>query len=316
MMKFNAFFTVFAVSTSVLILFSGLCASASEIDDTSTFYTATEDATAVLDLRVQNAFDKVIATYSGECNVKAFAKAVAEELVSFRYYSGAFETFAARSPQVQRLMPPIPESIYRDSSFSGSIIGRTYGLDPTILLSGIRVGTDKLGHFMDHGYKLYELHQGGSSVRDVLKYATDEEDGAFGLLTTGIKSYGDIASAYDGFRFWKDVSAEGKTPYFKCENGKITKVRNFSFKEYVNFAWSEAVNCNEYHSWSFASEVKRNAQDFEKRDGRRYTCPVIPDICPTLYQHYEQFLPSVDAALLISPQCPRKSGGRAQSLSK
>jgi hypothetical protein len=292
-------------STLILLLASSLSASASEIDDVSTFYTKTEDATPVLDRRVQEAFDKVANSYQGECNVKSFAKLVAEELVSFRYYSGAFEMYAARTGKIQRLSPSNAESIYRDTSFSSSIIGRTYGLDPTINLGEVRIGTDKLGHFMDHGYKLYELHQAGRSVSEILKYAIEEEEGAFGLLTTGIKSYGDIASAYDGFRFWKNVSAEGKMPYFKCEGGRITKVRDFSFKEYVNLAWSEAINCNDYHSWSFANDVKRNAEAFEKKDGRRYTCPIVPAACPALYQHYEKWLPSADASLLISPHCPR-----------
>lgn len=278
---------------------------ASEIDDISTFYTPSADSAKVLDRRVYKAFEKAIGNYRGDCNLKTFAASVAQDLVSFRYYSGAFETFAKTSDEIERLSPELSKSIYRNSAFSTSIIGRSYGIDPTLIVSGVRIGSDKLGHFMDHGYKLYELHQSGMSVRDVLKYATAEEEGAFGLLTTGIKSFGDIASAYDGFRFWKNISGDGAAPYFKCESGRIRQIREFKFDDYVTRAWSEAINCNAYYNWSFTDEVRRNTEEVEKRDGRRYACPILPESCASIHQHYSKWLPVADVDLLISPLCPR-----------
>ncbi len=276
-------------------------AQASEIDDISTYYISLKDAETPLNEKVREAFAKAVRE-TKSCDLSAAAKIVAGELVSFRYYSGAFERFAGSSPLIERAKPPMAVSVYGETSFASSIVGRFYGLDASINLRGHRVGTDKLGHFMDHGYKLYELSIEGRSDRELIQHAIEEEEGAFGWITTGVKSHADVAANFDGYRFWKDVFGRGSNPYFACENGKPKTIREFTFAEYVTDAWSEAINCNTYFDDEFTRIVSLNVRRFE-REGRRYSCPIVPARCSELREHYRQWLPSESVQLLVGINC-------------
>src|SRR5690606_35610745 len=129
-------------------------AHASEIDNLSTHYVPLANSDTAMDAHVQELLDQAMAETKG-CDLAAFGKAASGKIVSTRFYSGATEREAWKNKGVARVKREMADSVYADSPLATSIVGRLYGLDPVISLSGVRLGTDKLGHFMDHGHNLF-----------------------------------------------------------------------------------------------------------------------------------------------------------------
>lgn len=322
-----------------LILLLALPAFASEIDDFTDYYKPLPDSDEALDRKVNGVIDASLAKAKG-CDLNSFGEAVAGELASIRLYSGAMERFAWSDPGVKRIKRKLSQSVYAGTPFSRSLIGTVYGLDPVISLSGVKMGTDKVGHFVDHGLNLFRMHKSGKTVEELALYSLEEEEGAFGLLTTGIKSYADIAADLDGLRFWQDIFGQGPGPFVQCRAGKLVKVRAFRFGDYVTAAWNEAVNCNDYDGNSltipsllsvqmaledmnhppeacdafyeelvrkskgeFTRSIEENLAKLQKQTARKFRCPMEPEKCVSLRAIYEKRYGSRAASLALHPGC-------------
>lgn len=315
---------------------------ASEIDDISTYYQTLAPADAALDARVQKALDDALAASTG-CNLESFGRAVTAELVSMRFYSGAMERFAWQEPGIERIKLRMRESIYARTPFAYSVVGLAYGLDPVISLGGVKLGTDKVGHFVDHGHALFKRSRDGAELPELVAYSTEEEEGAFGYATTGIKSYADLAADIDGFIFWRDVYGRGARPFVRCEGGKLRSVRAFHFADYVTAAWNEATNCNQYNgeeislpsldevqlyleqidlpattcdeayaemkaasAGAFTKAVLANVKALEKKELKRFQCPIEPALCGRLQKEYDARYGVAVRHQLLSPECRGK----------
>lgn len=132
-----------------------------------------------------------------------------------------------------------------------------------------------------------------------------QEEGSWGLGGTGVKSYADIASNYEGFKFWSDLT-RGARPYFTCSKNKWVLSRRFKWETYVSDAWDEGINCNTYVTKKFAAVVaERTKRLAEKHKYFAGNCPVEPQKCKALVQRYDDKL-----ARVIAPEC-RAAGGLA-----
>lgn len=181
-------------------------------------------------------------------------------------------------------------SIYESSEGVSWILG-SYGIAPSINLSGHYVGADKLGHFFDEGYDYYHRWSRIRNNKDmdeefILDNGLSAESNTSGFLTTKIYSYADTAANYSGYLFWRSAT-EGVNPYFICRNNQWSQQRRFSWSDYVNASWDEAINCNKYGDATFTAAVTKNIQALEKKavqQGRhwRYQCPVRPEDCASL----------------------------------
>jgi|GEM_PF-3777947 len=276
-------------------------AQATEIDNTTSFYQPIADSEAVLNAKVQELIIKSRALDYG-CNRRVLARQASAELVGNIIF-GTVEYFANNSDQVARAYTPVEKSIYRGTPYQGGIVDTFVNLGPTVNVAGIHVGTDKLGHFFDMGYDLYQRSLRGHSIADLLAQSRREQSGLWGALTTGVKSYGDIASNFDGYRFWKEFSEEGPGAYFICEGGRFKQVRVFTWSDYVSDAWSEAINCSEYWSKAYTDPIARNVRSLEVQSGRRYACPIFPERCEVLRDHYASWIPRDQINQIISPLC-------------
>jgi hypothetical protein len=107
----------------------------------------------------------------------------------------------------------------------------------------------------------------------------------------------------DGFRFWQDMLGQTANPYFICENGSLKQVRAFKWSDYVTTGWTESVNCSSYSSADYQTTIDRNLSLAEERDGRRYRCPIAPELCSPLREHYLQWFTPVQLDRFISPLC-------------
>jgi hypothetical protein len=329
-----------------LTLLLSLCAApsfASEIDDISTFYQTLAPADEALDGRVQKALDAALSASTG-CDFEAFGRAVTADLVSMRFYSGAMERFAWNDPGIARIKMRMKNSIYAGTPFAYSVVGLAYGLDPVISVGGVKLGTDKIGHFIDHGHALYKRSLDGTALPELVAYSTEEEEGAFGYSTTGIKSHADIAADIDGFIFWRDVYGRGARPFVRCEGGKLRAARGaFRFADYVTAAWSEAINCNQYNgdeiampsldevqlyleqldlpanacddayadmkaasAGAFTRAVLANVKALEKKEQKRFRCPIDPALCGRMRKEYESRYGAAIRDQILSPECRGK----------
>jgi hypothetical protein len=141
----------------------------------------------------------------------------------------------------------------------------------TISAYGVYFGTDKLLHFHQVGHRYYRryrslIRQGltpDEARQEVLKYFGEgsflAEDGAFGTVTTGVYSNGDMAANYVGLKFFLNLTEsvvlrgrEHEPLVLRC--GVFWRVndqvRHHSgwFRDFISDHWNEALNPSLYDS--------------------------------------------------------------------
>jgi hypothetical protein len=205
--------------------------------------------------------------------------------------TGILELWLEFTDSIERTPVGVRNSVYREVSFFESPIMRVFGIGRSFKLSGQVIGTDKIGHFFMQGLDFYDQVRQGTPIEKVLD-TEHGEDGLWGLGTSGVKSWADIAADYQGYRFWSRL-VEGSRPYFRCnEEGEWERDASFTWAEYVNPAWDEALNCSEMHVGI------RKRVDLELHH-LGLTCPVDPGACEALNRL--EF-----ADYLVSPVCRSK----------
>ena len=322
------------------LLLASVSAEARETDDFQGYYRAVPESTEVFDRYVQQRIDRAWMKSSG-CDLDAFTEGVRKRLVNGSSFLGMIEEFAENDPSVKRVPNQLGSSIYADTPYSKSYYRSLVGLAPTVNVAGIKVGTDKIGHFIENGYYFQRQRAKGSSFNQLIQSAIDEEEGYLGWSTSGVKSYGDVAADLDGELFWANLAGRGPAPYFRCEGGKLVKQRDFHFAEYITAAWNEAINCNHYRGedldipsldalqlavealnlptnscddyheelrlskrGEFKKAMLTNIARLEKENpGVRYTCPIEPGRCLEVRRIYEERFGVNETAKLISPEC-------------
>lgn len=203
-----------------------------------------------------------------------------------------------RSAQITKHQPLTRQSIY--GSFSRSegklmLFKRTLG--SSIRVGDLYIGTDKLGHFLDTGYQYYkEYKAGGESLERAIAWGQGTEKGKYGYGVSGIYSYADLASNYEGLRFWLSFVDEASDiePYVSCENGLWTRVRKFDLNEYISAAWDEGYNCNDYLAASANEKVKKAISSLG------FSCPIDTAKCDEFASRFDLYELGDH---MISPSC-------------
>jgi hypothetical protein len=107
-------------------------------------------------------------------------------------------------------------------------------LNPTMLINGIYVGSDKLGHFLQQGHQYYQIakSKGAAGKKMAESFGVGTEKGGFGLLTTGVLSHADLEANRQGMRFYQQLE----------NNPNLS----FDIAHYINKKWNEGHNPNYY----------------------------------------------------------------------
>ena len=167
----------------------------------------------------------------------------------------------------------VEESIYRDPY---RFYIPWFGLAPNIQVNGYYFGTDKLSHFASTGmqyYKIYahELEQKLSpsqALKKAIEWGILDEKSIHGYLSSGILSYADLESNYQGFRFYQDF-CQGQHPYLQKSEGKWKLAIAPDIKKYVNGYWDETFETS-YRlpgNWKKVREViKQNYCNLSQSD--------------------------------------------------
>lgn len=270
-------------------------ARAYEVDNFTARETLTQDSLDILDAEVNRILERAVRQSNKESPDYCSRALLRQEIVRWTGPDpiSILEFWSTITDKVQRTGVDMKSSIYSGARLSESLAMFFAGIGRSFKLNGHVVGTDKLGHFFMQGLEYFKrVHINGEDLNKVLKTA-HAEDGIFGMTMTGVKSYADMAANYQGYLFWSQLY-RGANPYVRCENGrKWVKQRNFTWADYVNDAWDEAINCSELRP-TLAARVKEN---LEKRG---LQCPVEPERCTKL-RRLEK------AEFFLSPRCTKRS---------
>ncbi|MBF0315225.1 MAG: hypothetical protein HQK50_01300 [Oligoflexia bacterium] len=202
------------------------------------------------------------------------------------------------------------DSIYRDFSWWQSPPLFIAKLGDIVRVGDHLVGSDKFGHFFAQGYDYFNtacLKQKGVDAAIIEGNGT--ESGIFGYYTTGIYSYSDLVSNYQGMFFWirlfaSDEWCDASIPfqgqhYIECRDGQFVQVRDFDFMEFVDAGWDEAMNCNAYWSQKMENAVEKRLQELQERMPElAFRCPIDQSACDYLKIKYHDRLND-----FVTPRC-------------
>jgi len=245
------------------------------------------DSTDILDREVNEALEKIAASWHNGDKRGRFATQVYQELGG-RHWVDKLERFAIRSPEVERIERDKETSIYGGLPFWSTRVVFIVGVGKTIKLNDTLVGTDKLGHFLSQGWKYHKRHLRGKTEERVVQLGVRNEKGIFGAASTGVFSNADLVANYEGYLFYRSLFEDdlvaGKPAIIHFVGDRAVVQRPFDWRDHINEYWDEALNPNRY-SPSLGKHVARNLEhlcaDFE-RDPAAF----IPRTNPTLERRY------------------------------
>lgn len=186
-------------------------------------------------------------------------------------------------PDIDRCRLKFRDSIYGARPYNQPWLwpftGRIILLADSIRLSGRVIGLDKINHFVREG--LAHWHAVSRDRRDIAVVFERElgasrawfrftEHGLKGRSLTGVVAYADLAASYSGFTFWSDLLSVGRPESYvgyDSATQRHAQTRVFTFADYVNDAWDEAINCS-------AFDPTLGRQVAAALDRRSVTCPV------------------------------------------
>lgn len=299
-------FLNFALSLALLSLYLAPTSLSYEVDNFTDRETLVTDSLPKLDESINKILsraEKGVRREKGkECSVVFLRQEILRWIRPDP--AGQLEIWLELTDKINRTHVGINKSIYQNVNFKEAPILKVVGIGRSMLLNGQVVGTDKVGHFFMQGLGYYDLVKGGKPLEKVL-LEDHQEDGLWGTKTSGIKSYADMATNYQGYRFWSELT-QGPRPYFRCDEklGWVNE-RKFTWAEYVNPAWDEAINCSE-----MKPAIQTKVNQYLASKGLR--CPLKPQDCVKIVgmEHAEFF---------TSPQCKataKRLKDSEQSLSK
>jgi len=144
----------------------------------------------------------------------------------------------------------------------------------TVMVDGTSFGTDKIIHFVNlgriyHSYYLDGLNQGlvdEGILTETVPVSVNSnpffsENGLLGMVTTGVRSNGDLAANYAGFKFYRNLTetvtiGKRRLPpmlvlegHFWQINEQVNPYSDF-FTRFITPHWNEALNPNAYADWT------------------------------------------------------------------
>lgn len=131
--------------------------------------------------------------------------------------------------------------LYSEVEWQQSPVLGTWGPSSTVRLGAVLVGVDKIDHFWVQGHLYYEKAGRGLDGERAIRYGTRTEWMRWGMLTTGVFSFADLAANYDGYTFYRDLLGPGSLMQ-RAEDGCVAQVRGFDWEEHVDWEYDEIAN--------------------------------------------------------------------------
>jgi hypothetical protein len=118
---------------------------------------------------------------------------------------------------------------------------------PTIEVAGVRMGTDKLAHFVSSGWTYYAAYRravaGGETPaqaeRSAIERGLTEEKLVLGGMTSGVQSIADIEAGEGGLHLYLDLCGNDD-PILKLEESGWVISRPVDLRDYATPRWDES----------------------------------------------------------------------------
>lgn len=270
---------LFLTISSVL----AVAVAATETDPFTGRLTPIADSTELLDAHVNGKLEALIAGWRYGRDEVRFENEV-YRVLGGAYWVDKIERWARRNPEVAKLPRP-RRGIYSDLPLWSFRVGKLVSLSPTLKLCGELIGTDKLSHFMSHGFKYHQRYRRGLTDAQVARYGPLNEGGLYGQPTTGVFSNGDIVASYEGYLFYRGLFTDGvvagKPALVGWKQGRPYLRRRFEWADHVTELWDEARAPSRYDCLLWR-RLRRN----------------VEKLCPDFRQAPELYLPRHEAELL------------------
>jgi len=236
-------------------------AVAYETDQYSLRQEPLEDAVEQLNAQVNEALVEIAADWDEEPDPRRFARDVYQRLGG-RHWVDRLERWAIRRPEVAKLDQG-RHGIYGGLPFWATRVNFFFGTGPTISVAGVRIGTDKIGHFLSQGWKYHRRHLDGRTLEQTVRLGTRNEASIFGSPATGAFSNADLVANYEGLLFYRSLFEDavvGDNPAIvEWTPGGARIARPFDFRDHINDFWDEALNPNRFDRLLSGPMLKRLA---------------------------------------------------------
>ena len=237
--------------------------SSAEAYETDQFYNRSQpiaDSTEVLNRKVNETLEKIVADWRKDDYQRAFVNSVYNELGG-HHWVDKLERWAMKSPEVEKLETPRYDSIYAGMPFWSTRTTFFFGIGSTIRINDQLIGSDKIGHFYSQGRKYYRRYLKLKSEEEAARQSAYTERAIFGSGTTGSYSNADLVANYEGHRFYRSLFEDdiipGKPAILRWEDGGWTMQREFDWADHVNEYWDEALNVNRYDNLIYGRMKER-----------------------------------------------------------
>lgn len=254
------FALVAATAAGLLGLGGAGAATGLETDQFFAWGRRLEDMTAVLNARVNLELERLVA----ELNRDGRNRPCQE--VRFRFFRrhrmlffDRFETWSVNSPLVSR--SPSGEDEMREFRsrylYAGTSslfdTGRWMPPSPTVEVNGVRLGTDKLTHFLGTAWYYHRWYRKArargatlaAAERRAVRRGVLHEITILGRAVSGVLSLADLEANHEGMWFYEHLCA-GDDPNIVHDEGAWRLRKPFDLRRHVTPEWDESYHPNIY----------------------------------------------------------------------
>lgn len=132
------------------------------------------------------------------------------------------------------------DDVYGELPLVTSPILTLSGPCSTIELAGVRLGTDKVHHFLSLGYYYFQRSDDGADAERPVRYGTRTERLQWGLLTSQVFSFADLEANWRGYVFYSRLLEAGSEVQVGADG--CMEAQPFDWAAYVTAGWDELVN--------------------------------------------------------------------------
>jgi hypothetical protein len=195
---------------------------ATEVDNFTDRDIPLKDSRTSLNLKMQTSINKYIeqTNISFNCETSQrntqeyFYERLNKEIGGYLW--ATFELEIDKDNEIEKRHFNRSQSIYKYLTVVDGFALYVAKLGSVLNIGGFLVGTDKIGHFIGIGKSYFNRmknHQ--QTLKEVMEYGEKSERTYFGALATGVFSYSDLVSNYEGLVFWQSLF-DDENPLVKC----------------------------------------------------------------------------------------------------
>lgn len=200
---------------------------------------------------------------------------------------------------IPKRVVPLDESVYKDwTPWDGLGMGLKFTkksgmtIAPIIHFGNEIIGADKFEHFFGQGFYYFtQNYLKEKGYIKAIKTGIMKEKIFLGgnKLGNGVFSYGDLSANFNGMRFWNHIlqkhddilgADRNLGPYISCESNKWVQVKEIDFRDYMDSAMDESINCSKFPTQHTADRFTREVHKLGM------ACPIDPHKLDELVAKY------------------------------